>query len=524
MEKRKHIVLVLGTIVLLVGMNFATMPIGANGVETLPPSVTKGLSEEDVYFGSVNTETTVTIEVTGNGGTDTTITPMDVVFAIDSSGSMGYTYGDPPVGVGNDPFGLRLDAAAGFLGAMVDTRDTAGVVSWDNNIDFAEGLMSDFDDTDGVEYWIYQVDSSGGTSLNVGLWGANIMLDANPRTEDSIEVIIFLTDGQSYDYTPSGTTGSPADYADDEGYIIYSIGLGSNVWEEDLEDMADATGGAYFSAPTAENLAAIYDDIYEEIVISNQPHYVDVIEVTESYIYGHNDFSIPYDTMVTASDGTTTITWLNVAQYVGDEDDALSADETVTLSFDIKVNKAGYQLEVQVEDVAIVTYDNSEGVDVDYVDIPQAYINGIFTANLIADGGSSATAIDVGDVYMWQDEDYLYVNYVTTGGWEMTETHLHVVDADGVDVIPQTKKGNPKIGKFEYSADHAPAVTEYMYTIDWTWSSGATLYIAAHAVVQMEVESLIECEEPTYRIETAWGEGTGFAGNSWAMYMVYIDP
>ena len=56
----------------------------------------------------------MTIEVTGDGGTSTTITPMDVVFAIDSSGSMDW----------NDPSDLRLTAAKAFVDDMVSTRDT----------------------------------------------------------------------------------------------------------------------------------------------------------------------------------------------------------------------------------------------------------------------------------------------------------------------------------------------------------------------------------------------------------------
>ena len=53
---------------------------------------------------------------------------------------------------------------------------------------------------------------------------------------------------------------------------------------------------------------------------------------------------------------------------------------------------------------------------------------------------------------------------------------------------------------------------------------GAPLLDAGHAVVQKEIETLIECEEPEYRIETAWGEGPDFGGESWAMYIVYVDP
>ena len=54
--------------------------------------------------------------------------------------------------------------------------------------------------------------------------------------------------------------------------------------------------------------------------------------------------------------------------------------------------------------------------------------------------------IDVGDVTVWNDGDYLYVTYVVNEpGWYLTETHLHVA-CDWED-IPQTKKNNKRQAK-----------------------------------------------------------------------------
>lgn len=510
MEKRKKRMLALGTIVVLVGMNFAAIPMNtaADGAEILPPTVTKTASPKDIYFGTGVKESTITITVTGAGGTSTTITPMDVVFSIDSSGSMTW----------NDPSDLRLDAAKGFVDDMDDTRDQGGVVSWDTDIDFDFGLTDDFDATDGLKYYIDLVDSSGGTSLDVGLWGAIDLLDDNTRIGDSVEVIIFLTDGFGT-YTYSGNTGSPADYAADEGYVIYSIGLGSPS-SAPLEDMADATGGAYYNSPSADNLQAIYDDIYEEIVTSTVPHYVNVIEVTEDYIIGHDNFNIFPDSITYNADGTTTLFWGNIGMY-NDADPDFSADETVTILFTVRSTICGTDLDVEVDGEAMVTYDDKDGNYVDSVPIPQATINvHPYVTDLIAGGGNPKSAIDVGEVIAWNDEDYLYVKYVTTGGWYMTETHLHV--ATDVDDIPQVN-GNPKPGKFDYKTDHAPTVQEYTYKIPWTWDAGTTLYIAAHAAVQKQIGLDAECT-PIYQEETAWGEGPDFSGKNWAMYFEYEDP
>jgi hypothetical protein len=95
--------------------------------------------------------------------------------------------------------------------------------------------------------------------------------------------------------------------------------------------------------------------------------------------------------------------------------------------------------------------------------------------------------MDAGDVLVWNDADNLYVRYELEG-WCMNETHVHVADA--LDGIPQTKKGNPKPGKFDYKTDHDPCVTEYTYEIPLDgWNPGTELYIAAHAAMN-ELETM----------------------------------
>ncbi|MHA2274851.1 MAG: vWA domain-containing protein, partial [Candidatus Kariarchaeaceae archaeon] len=431
---------------------------------------------------------------TGAGGTETTITPMDVVFAIDSSGSMGW----------NDPGGLRLSAAQGFVDEMNSTRDQGGLVDWDSAVRTPQtyGLTNDFTT---LKNKISLVDSSGGTSLDAGLSGAINMLDAGKQWGASW-VIIFLTDGQGTYYH------SRAVEADSKGYTAYTIGLAmtpGSTSEDNLKDIADTTGGLYYSAPTAENLQAIYDAIYEEITTSTVPHYVDVIEVTESYIVvDEASFNIEPNSTTHNLDGTTTIIWNNTGLYADDDPD-LDADEIVTLTFDIKSRISGDDLEVDVDGEAIVEYSDKDGNFIGAIAIPQATINvHPFVTDLIAGGGNPKSAIDVGDVIIWNDEDFIYITYETIDGWSMFETHLHVTDS--FENIPQTKKGNPIPGHFDYIDYHDPSVQTFMYVIPWTWEPGTSLYIAAHAAVSSG--------------ETAWGDGLNFNDKNWATYIIYVDP
>lgn len=323
------------------------------------PTVSKTTSPMDINIaGSGSNEvTTITLTVNGSGNTTTTTFPMDVVFALDSSVSMDW----------NDPTDLRKDASKSFVDKMDSSLDKAGVVSWDNNIDFALALTNNFAQ---VKAKIDDVDEDGGTNQNIGLNRSIDLLDSNPRSDSSAEVIIFLSNGEGA-YTIA-SDGGPASEAAFKGYVIYSIGLGPTPATEALMDMADATGGQYYPSPTADNLQAIFDDIYEEIVTDTIPYNVDVIEVTESYIIDEGSFSRAPDSVNTVG-GITTITWNNIG--MGDGDPDLSEDETVTLSFEAKSSLSGNNLDVGVFGSAVVNYDDKDGNFAGSVNIPQAQIN-----------------------------------------------------------------------------------------------------------------------------------------------------
>lgn len=123
----------------------------------------------------------------------------------------------------------------------------------------------------------------------------------------------------------------------------------------------------------------------------------------------------------------------------------------------------------------------------------------------------------VGTVTVSNDGTNLKVTFRTYSGWLMTEANLHV--ATDLEDIPKTKKGSPKIGKFDYKHEHGSADAD-QYTYIVALPAGSPLYIAAHAVVQTgSGDDLIE--------ETAWGWcdnpqfGGNFPGGSWATYMIY---
>ena len=132
---------------------------------------------------------------------------------------------------------------------------------------------------------------------------------------------------------------------------------------------------------------------------------------------------------------------------------------------------------------------------------------------------------NIGDITVESDVDdegnnYLKITYqITNLNWTLNETHLDV-QLDSGD-FPMTKSGNPKVGHFAYQNETHQGETSYTYMIYGGWTTNDTLYVAAHAEVSTLVTEVDETtgEEITYYVyETAWGNGTGFPGNNWAMY------
>ncbi len=130
-----------------------------------------------------------------------------------------------------------------------------------------------------------------------------------------------------------------------------------------------------------------------------------------------------------------------------------------------------------------------------------------------------AQSIDVGDINVWfgwdNGTEYVYVQYVTTGDYYLTEVHVQVGD-DTMDLYAKARNGNPAPGQFNWKAELSePYPQTYTVEVPWDtdWDEAEVLYIAAHCVVIEIVDG-----EPTGWEETGWGEGNDFYGRNWAMW------
>lgn len=116
--------------------------------------------------------------------------------------------------------------------------------------------------------------------------------------------------------------------------------------------------------------------------------------------------------------------------------------------------------------------------------------------------------INAGSVCVEIVDDNLVVNYETTGGWELVETHLWV--GDDLTNMPQTKQGNPKIGNFPYYSGDITGNTSNSFQVSlavldfYCASEDKNYFVAAHAALRKSDGS------GGYQTETAWADGDRF--------------
>ncbi len=313
--------------------------------------------------------TTVTLSITGYGcgnpacGANSS-EPLDIIFAIDSSGSM---CGDPPPG--NDPTGLRLTGAKEFIGEMNASKDQVGVINWDTSVNnptyppapYPPGLGNNFT---AANQTIDMNTCDGFTCGECAVDRALEMMQNNTRCPNvnSTKAIILLTDGL---FNIGGSTNASFNdeiaLANSLNIRIYTIGLGSGVDPNLLTYIAQGTGGSYYFATNASVIADVYDSIFVEIISISSPSYVNVTEVLEPYIIvDQSSFNL---TPNSSDIPNNTYIWTNISQYVGNHNQRLNGIETVNITFNVSSSQTGTGLPVN-NGTAHVNYINSKGVPI----------------------------------------------------------------------------------------------------------------------------------------------------------------
>ncbi|MGM0387395.1 MAG: VWA domain-containing protein [Natrinema limicola] len=192
------------------------------------------------------TSDTITLDDnrTGDVGNGSGIKKTDFVFVLDESGSMG----------GSKIHYAEL-AGKRFVGALTDD-ERAGRVGYASGASLDQPLTTDHD---AVNSSLERLSAGGGTDTEAGL---RVGLDHLQKDswENRSKVMILLSDGKSN----SGSYPlSVAEDAADAGIEISTVGLGNNINENELREIAATTGGDFYHVKQKEDLPDTFERVAE---------------------------------------------------------------------------------------------------------------------------------------------------------------------------------------------------------------------------------------------------------------------
>jgi Ca-activated chloride channel family protein len=191
---------------------------------------------------------------------DTATSPQSIALVLDISASMDLMAAIPPMHAAAENFIGRLD----FVSA---DPDKAEIIRFAKSID--PGTATGFTTNSGVlTAAIYapipnDPDFRDGTAMYDAVEQA--VADTAAQGTGRRRVVVVIADGR--DNSSDIELTALIDQALDSGVPVFTIGLG-DVNAENMQQLADETGGQYYYAPTEGDLDDIYDHISE--IISSQ--------------------------------------------------------------------------------------------------------------------------------------------------------------------------------------------------------------------------------------------------------------
>lgn len=208
-----------------------------------------GRSGWTVVLGAAIAAVTLCVPSSGPtaAGADPAQTGVDyvsTVLIIDSSGSM----------TENDPGYRRIDASSAYLTVSLPT-DEVGIVEFDDVAQVLAPAQSVGVGRASLEAAAATIDADGDTDIGAGMTaGCSVLQSATGARRAAI----FLTDGVG-DYA-----NEVACYAS-QGWPVFTIGLGYDVDQSLLSQIANQSGGRYLQLTSSTNLVCEFQRIRSQI-------------------------------------------------------------------------------------------------------------------------------------------------------------------------------------------------------------------------------------------------------------------
>ncbi len=212
-----------------------------------------------------------------NLGVEACVAPLDIVLALDKSGSMRSEGLFPP-----EPFTTVTKTAKNFVKNLTQ-NDQVSVVAFGTLSKLESTLTKDKDvATLSIENLFLSTTTQEQTNITGGLQNAMDELSSGRARTDSKKVLILLTDGIPTEPTKIGEVDYPSTSAQAlasqvkaQGINVFTIGLGKNVSDGFLKSLA-TDDSHYFFAPSKETLAGIYSTISSSLC-EKKPNVVQVM-------------------------------------------------------------------------------------------------------------------------------------------------------------------------------------------------------------------------------------------------------
>jgi VWFA-related protein len=182
--------------------------------------------------------------------------PLALVLAIDTSGSMA---------------GGGLTSVQQSVTTLISSlapQDSAAIIGFADKVTVAQPFTTD---RAALTAAVSGLKVGGNTALYDAVAQSSALAT---KSDASRRAIILLTDGEDYGGVSSATRDSSLESVASAGTLVYVIGVGSQVDQPYLQDVAARSGGKFFSSPDAAGVASIYASLEQllrsQIVVTAQ--------------------------------------------------------------------------------------------------------------------------------------------------------------------------------------------------------------------------------------------------------------
>lgn len=178
----------------------------------------------------------------------------DIILAVDTSYSMSKDDYQP------NRFEAAKNAVMFFLNQKIDTKDRVGVVTFGSTCFEKLPITAVNDDVlANVSSKLSETKPAGRTSLSSAL-NAAVEIFKNQGTPESSKVLIMLTDGAD---NIGGNPVVEAQKLKENSVTVYPVLIGTKTHydEKILTEIANLTGGSFYSAPDKDELINLYSEL-----------------------------------------------------------------------------------------------------------------------------------------------------------------------------------------------------------------------------------------------------------------------